>query len=288
MIKRSTTTPHRLVRYPYSSLGVSYIAEQSYCEKRVDLWLDNPGALVSVPAQAEKDDPRIIQQETMADSGTDFHESVSNNAEELSWEEIRNLLRSGNELTLVESRLEGKYRSVPLLGRPDAICFDGMNVACVLEYKITKSNQLYMSHRVQLLLYGYLLEQQKFRVDNLVLVCVLVPPRHRDYFQESSKSEIQHFVHSIREKSEELVTSQPTRLNWQHFGFSVNRTLKVKLRIFRYNREKAKSELDFFINYWLGKRDAIPTTNPEKCKVCLYNAFSLCPVAQTAYRRIQS
>jgi hypothetical protein len=225
------------------------------------LWLDNPGDLVSVPAQAEKDDPVVILQETLADSGADFHELVSESAEELSWKEMHSLLRTGNGLTIV------------------------MKVVCVLEYKITKSNQLQMSHRVQLLLYGYLLEQQKFKVDNLVLVCVLIPPQHRNYFEESSESEIQDFVHSIRVKSEALITSQPTRLNWHYFGFNVNRSPKVKLRIFRYDREKAKRELDFFIPYWLGKRDAIPTTNPEKCKVCLYNAYALCPVAKAAYRR---
>jgi hypothetical protein len=39
----------RLDRFPFSRTGVSYFAEQASCEKRVELWLQNPSSLVSVP-----------------------------------------------------------------------------------------------------------------------------------------------------------------------------------------------------------------------------------------------
>ncbi len=281
--KKTKPNATPLTRYPHTLLGISYIAEQSYCEKRVDLWLDNPGDLVSVPAQARHDDPVVMLQEALADHGTAFHESVADAAQELKWDDIRLLLEVGCKLTLLEPPFQGTYESVPPVGRADAVCFDGLKATCVLEYKITDSNDLRMSHRVQLLLYGYLLEQQKLDVDDLILICVLVHPQHGGYFEESDEAEIQHFVRSIQTKSEEIVAYQPTKANWWDPRCDIGGKFQVRLRVFRYDRQRVRRELDFFIQYWLGQREPIPTTKPRKCEVCLYNAYALCPVAKTAY-----
>lgn len=59
-----------LDRFPFSRIGVSYFAEQAYCEKRVELWLRNPSSLVSVPAEIEKVLPEAKLQEELAACGT--------------------------------------------------------------------------------------------------------------------------------------------------------------------------------------------------------------------------
>lgn len=54
MKKESSELP--LYRFPFPRIGISYFAEQAYCEKRVKLWLRNLGRLVSVPAEIESVD----------------------------------------------------------------------------------------------------------------------------------------------------------------------------------------------------------------------------------------
>jgi hypothetical protein len=141
--------------YPYSSVGVSHFAEQAYCEKRVDLWLQNPTqGLVSVPSQVAEEMPEAKRIRELVDTGTEFHESITRGALPLHWEEAKEILRAGEALTLLEYSFKGGSHGLPVVGRPDAVCFNGWGVSHVLEYKVTDSNQLYTTHRVQLLLYG--------------------------------------------------------------------------------------------------------------------------------------
>lgn len=274
---------HPLDRFPFPRIGVSYFAEQAYCEKRVELWLRNPSSLVSVPAEIEKEIPEVKLQEELAACGTEFHESISRGAMPASMSEIEEMLRAGQSLVLSESSFQGDYHGLPLIGQPDAICFEGQKVPCVLEYKVTDSNQLHQSHRVQLLLYGYLLAQQNLNVDNLILICVLVPRHHNKWLEKLTPAKAQKFIETVRLEAESLIASQPSRKNWHRMGVKVNRDVRINLRVFKYDSQKAENELEFFTRYWRGERAAIPTTKASKCAVCLYNRLNLCPVPQVSY-----
>jgi hypothetical protein len=119
-------------RFPFSRLGTSYFAEQSYCEKRVELWLRNPGSLVSVPAEIEKKLPEAKLQEELAACGTEFHESISRGAIPASESEVEKMLQVGQSLVLAESTFQCSYHGLSLIGRPDAICFEGQkSVLCI-------------------------------------------------------------------------------------------------------------------------------------------------------------
>lgn len=282
MKRRKSERP--LARFPYPEVGVSYFAEQAYCEKRVDLWLQNPTrtGLVSVPAELEGR-PEARDQEDLITSGKEFHEAVESAIKPLSSSEIARAVQLGSPFDLSESRLIGEYRGVRLRGRPDHVFFDGRYASCVLEYKVTDSNQLQTSHRVQLLLYGYLLGQQSFNVDNLILVCVLVPRHHDAWLAKLTPGRVRKFVATIRIEAESLIAAQPSRKNWHQMGVEVSRGVHVNLRVFRYDQQKAENELEFFTAYWLGGRDAIRTTMASKCAVCQYNQLKLCPVPQVEY-----
>lgn len=272
-----------LDRYPYPRIGVSYFAEQAYCEKRVELWLENPGNLVSVPAAIQRSAPDAESQEQLAATGKEVHESLATGALPVSEAEVEGALQSGQSFTLVESSFLGEYEGLPLIGQPDVVCFDARQASFVLEYKITDSDQLQMSHRTQLLLYGYLLAEQGFRVDNLILVCCLIPPRHDTWIAKLKRAIRERLVCSVCSEAERLVASQPTRQNWHHMDFKVSSGVNVGLRVFKYSQQRAESELAFFARYWLGERDAMPTKKPNKCAVCLYNRQGLCSVAQAPY-----
>jgi hypothetical protein len=278
-------------RYPYRSLGVSYIAEQAYCEQMVDLWLQDPGSLISVPAIFEEQADRVPEakrQIELAGQGTRFHDSVSSSAVPISWDAIKEMLRSGQSLTLLETSLQGSYQNLPIVGRPDAVCFDGWNASCVLEYKVTQSDRLYLSRRVQLLIYGYLLEQESFNVDSLNLVCVLVPRRNKDWIGSLTERQAEEFLRSIRSEVESLI-SNPLSIDfdWYHPGIKIRRGVEIKLRAIKYDRQEALRHLQLFAGYWLGRREPSPAATRRKCQICLYNAAGLCKVARAPYLRRQ-
>jgi hypothetical protein len=285
--KKSTPRPRAAKspwdRYPLEALGASYFAEQAYCEKRVDLWLKDPGNLVSIPKQIEGKVPGAVFQQELADVGTQFHQAASDKAAPISRSDLKADLRAGKSVILVESPFSASYRKLPLAGVPDAVCFDGRNAACVIEYKVTDSNQLQTSHRVQLLLYGYLLEQESFGVGDLLLICALVPRAHGAWAESLNDTEAEGLVSIIRSTSEQLVASEPSHRNWHQGNVRVSDGVTVWLRVFRYERSVAERELQFFSDFWLGRRPAKPTSKPGKCTVCLYNACSLCPDALVPY-----
>src|SRR5688572_10233425 len=96
-------------------------------------------------------------------------------------------------------------------------------------------HQLHRSHRVQLLLYGYLIAQN-FNVDNLVLICVLVPRRHSKWLDKLTPVKWQKFVKTISTKAETLITSQPSRKNRHSLGAIVHRDIRVNLQVFKYDQ----------------------------------------------------
>jgi hypothetical protein len=274
-------------RFPHESLGVSYIAQQAYCEQMIDLWLQNPGSLISVPAVLEEKAeqiPEARRQIELAGQGTEFHDSVSSGALSTSWDDIKRLLKSGLSLTLLETSLYGTYQDLPIVGRPDAICFDGWDATCVLEYKVTESDRLYLSRRVQLLIYGYLLEQQSFKVDGLSLVCVLVPRRNKDWVGSLTERQADEFLKSVRSELESLLSNPISRdFDWYHPGIKIRKGVEIKLRVIKYDRREALKYLRIYADYWLGRREPDPTTTRRKCQVCLYNAAGLCTVARGPY-----
>jgi len=269
--------------FPREALGASYLAEQAYCEKRVELWLNNPGSLVSVPRQIESEGPAALLQEELADIGSQFHQGVSESAPTVTPAEVRNRLAAGEQMILLESGLSGEYRAIPLGGVPDAVCFQGLNATCVIEYKVTDSNQLQTSHRVQLLVYGHLLAQEGFHVSGLLLACALVPRAHSEWIRSLPPSNIERFVNIVRAESQSLVLAEPSRRNWYQPALEVYRGTHIWLRVFKYEPDAAERELQFFTDFWLGARPAKPTTKERKCAVCLYNSLNSCPAALAPY-----
>src|SRR5437773_10357381 len=104
------TTLRPIDRYPFPRLRISDIAQQAYCEKQVDLWLDNPSKLMSVPAGFEKKLPGAQQQMESASKGSDFHESVEQLAMPATWNDIKQELHKGRSLMLVETLFTGSFQ----------------------------------------------------------------------------------------------------------------------------------------------------------------------------------
>jgi hypothetical protein len=270
-------------RFPYAVLPVSTIAEQCYCEHRVHLWLDAPGNMVSVPRSLERTQGPPMRQIDAASAGTDFHERASQDVTRVSASEIRKIVKSNPTVQLLESPLESEFGSLPIAGVPDGVCFEEGEVRCILEYKLTDSNQLQMSHRVQLQLYGWLLQKSKFQHEDSLCVCVLIPTQNSPYLDELDSLARQSLATTIHRIAREYVEDNPKRINWYINRVMLGAEFWVRLRIFRYSALAARRELKFFAPYWNGERKAIPSTNFRKCRVCQYNAIGKCKVAAGEY-----
>lgn len=259
-------------RYPYPELRTTIIAEQSYCEKRVALWLKDPGDLVSVPRELE-DHPRAATQKLLSDLGTLGHAAISDQAQPVDPAQFTVRLAMGGRMWLAESKFSADFQGFPLAGIPDAVCFEDGKAAAVHEYKFTDSTQLQMSHRVQLLIYGYLLEQSGFDVSNLLLTCVLIPRRFASNQQAVISPEAANL---IRDAVADVARRQKASKSWRLADFGLSDGVSVIVRAFRYDRARAEAELTFFADFWSGTRMAWPTRKPEKCSRCLYNSLRHC------------
>lgn len=218
-----------------------------------------------------------------ADAGTDFHARAAKGAVPVTLPQLRRLIKSKERLQLLEWPLQADFGTLPIAGIPDAVCFESGTVRCILDYKLTDSNQLQMSHRVQLQLYGWLLQKARFSHDETLCVCVLVPPESTPLLDELDPATRQSLASTLHRYARNFVEEHPGKINWYIDQIPLGDGLWVRLRIFRYCTAIAKRELKFFTPYWAGERKALPSTKWRKCRVCLYNANGSCKVAVVPY-----
>jgi hypothetical protein len=267
-------------RFPLDVLPVTYITEQCYCEHRVHLWLKAPSSMVSIPRKLERTSsgPSLALRRA-ADTGLAFHAKAAELTGPLIQTSLRKLVRAEPSLVLAESPLLAVFEDFPIAGIPDAVHFERALARCVLDYKVTDSNQLQMSHRVQLLLYGWLLQESGLKVSDALMVSALVPNESAEAFAELDEFERQRLAVTVHQHARAVVDDEPERKNWYVKKLPLGRGFWVRLRIFRYDRRVAKRELAFFAPYWRGERAAVPTSNFRKCRVCLYNGAGACKEA---------
>lgn len=266
-------------RLPLDVLPVTHITEQCYCEHRVHLWLKAPSSMVSVPRKLEgRSGPGAVLRQA-ADAGLEFHRRAGDVSGQVVQSTLRKAVRSAPSVVLAESPLFAQFGDLPIAGIPDAVHFEQAVGRCVLDYKVTDSNQLQMGHRVQLLLYGWLLQESGLRLSDALLVSVLVPPVSAAAFDELEESDRLRLAVTLHQYARALVEEEPDRVNWYVKRLPLSEDFWVRLRIFRYDRRHATRELKFFVPYWRGERTAIPTSNLRKCRVCLYNGLGTCKQA---------
>jgi hypothetical protein len=259
------------------SVPVYRMAEQEFCELKVDLELRNPQIEDQLRAL-----PEVAEQLERVDRGKEFHAVVAAPAEPISADDLQKLISSRQPFTLIESSLRGRFGSLPLIGRPDAVHFDGLGGAWVVEHKVRERPYLTPSDDAQLRLYGFLLKQDKrFDVERLALVCVITGREAAEKimgFPENRKIGLAQAV-----CKEPPGPSEPRR-RWDEHSTRGLGTTRLRAATFHYDPEKARKELSFLAAYWLGTRQPIPTPRPTKCSVCRVNALRLCPVPRARFR----
>ncbi len=281
MRQQDKISKRRTIRRPLDllpgSVPVYRMAEQEFCELKVDIELHHP----EIEQQARQL-PELVGTMEALDRGKEFHDAASAEAAPIPRSEVTRLIRSGQPITLVESSLRGHYGRLPLIGRPDAIHFDGKGTAWVAEYKRRERPYVTPSDDVQLRLYAYLLlQEQMFDVEEVMLVGLLVSPTAAERIEAFDGDRKARLIRSACRKPPELFPSR--RRHWSKLAVRGLGAAPVKTVTFLYDANKIRQELRFLSGYWLGRRTPRATTKATKCVVCRVNALGLCPRALAPY-----
>jgi CRISPR/Cas system-associated exonuclease Cas4 (RecB family) len=240
------------IRYNLDFIPVSSIAEQWYCEKALDLQYQHPNVVFKLPG---------------LDFGTVEHELISREAEPITKEELKKYIEDGRLLRLQETMFEGTYGNVLIRGIPDYVEIKDGKANFLGEFKFSKKKRIFKTHRIQLDTYGYLLYKNKIDIKNLFCGIAIFPLNELN--QDEAINEVikkmKRRLATIRNKRlDKLFFDEPGSFGGYLYPFSLN---------------EAKSNLKWAMEYWLKKREPVPTKKAYKCKACPYNVAGFCKVA---------
>ncbi|MGB9694142.1 MAG: PD-(D/E)XK nuclease family protein [Fervidobacterium sp.] len=230
----------RELKHGFRYIFVSDVAQQFYCEKKVE----NTYTLGGIPTEA-----KVV--------GSVVHDEVFR-MEKVELHELIEKIKSG-ERVVASFTLVGMVNGIPLVGKPDAVLFFGQRPLFLIELKTTSSSvsKLWDDQTLQAQVYAYLLEEMGFDVSSLRIFIVKV---RREIGENERKSLLNQIVGSILQGN----------VN-ERRGF-------MKIFEIKYDREYVVRQVSWALGYWLNERDAIPTRKASKCRACEYNAvckFSL-------------
>jgi CRISPR/Cas system-associated exonuclease Cas4 (RecB family) len=221
------------LRFDRSAVSVSDIAEQYYCEKKLELEY----LLGEIETEAK----------TM---GTEAHEKLIEDAVEIKREALWKKIYGEEPVLAVEMFILGKYEDVFLAGKPDAVMFYKGRPIVIFEFKFSKSGIAYPSHHVQAHTYGLILENMGFDTSRLFYAIVVADPKTRGDPKLQRKA-----IDAIFKRG---------------FEESILSTDDTIIHLCKYHPSEAQESLQWAIQFWKQKRAATPTTNPNKCAKCEY------------------
>lgn len=282
----SAPEPNRApsLRHDLANLSPSRIAAQVYCEKKVDLEFRFPNVEITSAA---------------IDSGSAGHNALEEGAEPVSRDELQKLIAAKARIPLLGVSLEAEFCGIAIRGVIDFVELEGNRADLLLEFKFSRWRRFFPDYLIQLDAYGYLLGENGFDTDGLSLALVTLPrstlttgPRLKLALYEGAELAA---IHSAAKKlnrhlkgrsaRRRLVSmSLPRGSYTSALGLASLEGLSAQTDNFTaylvpYSRERAEAGLAWAVDYWTARREAVPTDNPNKCRVCEYNACRLCPFA---------
>ncbi len=223
------------LRYGRSMLSISNIAQQFYCEQKLDMESEVP----MPPTEQMK-------------AGLAAHETAATIGLEISREQaITDAVKEREEAIFVcEFKIAWIHKGIPIIGMVDEAWFRGGNVDLVVERKFSNTLSVYSPYHVQAQLYCLGLGEMGFN-------------------NESTNYRIIVLKRSCHE-CEKLIDRSCPIFSLNRADFSCDRG-EAKAFIYPFDKEKIIGDLDWALGFWLNKRQAIPTKNPAKCRACEYS-----------------
>ena len=152
--------PNSGLRFGRSAIIASDIAQQYYCEKKVEMGY--------LQGEIENED-KIL--------GRDAHENLLEDAVEIKREELWKKIYGKTPLLALEVSALAKYQDVFLAGKFDLVLFQKGYPIIVFEFKFSKRGTAYMTHHVQVKTYGLILENMGFNTSKLFYALIVADPK---------------------------------------------------------------------------------------------------------------
>ena len=222
------------VRFDRLWVSASSIAEQYFCEQKVELHHQL--------GDIETEEKQL---------GSEAHEELTADADITSRTKLFDRIYSDQLTVAQEMPIMSRYHDLVLLGQVDAVVFQQGQALMLFEFKFSRSRIPYTSYHVQAEVYGKILESMGFDVSHLHYVIAVVPPTARN---EST------LFHGVVDTA------------WRNGLKEAQLTVgSVYVYVYPYRSSDAVNDIDWALEYWRNNRDAIPTRNPNKCRSCEYS-----------------
>jgi hypothetical protein len=223
------------LRFNRSAIVASDIAEQFYCEKKVEMEY--------LHGEVETEAKNI---------GTEAHEKLTEDSVKVKREQLWQDIYGDRPILALEMFLLAKYGDVVLAGKPDAVLFKRGFPLVVFEYKFSLGGIAYPSYHVQAQTYGVLLGNMGFDTSRLFYAIVVADPKTKGNRE-------------LRQNVTRIVTMNGPR----EAVHSIN---DAKIYFCKFNRICAEKDLAWALEFWSKKREAEPASNQNKCARCEYHA----------------
>lgn len=220
------------LRFGLSEVKVSDIAHQYYCEKAVELDYEQP----------------VEQTEEMR-RGEEAHEQIVSLLVPVTKEKaVTEACQERREPTPIYNfGVKWYHNGVPIVGKTDRVFFKSGIVTVVEDQKFSGRLTIYRSYHVQAKVYclgldavGFDTSATKYRI------CV---------FQNSCRD-----CNRLSERSCPILQLDRTEYRCDR-GEAI-------ARMYAYEKADAVKDIDWALDYWVGRREATPTKKPNKCRVC--------------------
>jgi hypothetical protein len=221
------------LRFNRSTIRASDVAGQYYCEKKIEMeYLYGE-----------------VETETK-NQGKEAHENLLEGSEAVDQEDLWKAIYDKKQVLALEWLLLAEYNDIILIGQPDSVLFENGFPLVIFEYKFSRSKRAYPSYHVQAGFYGILLKSIGFDTEKLFYAIVVADRRARD--DPKLKDDVFEAVMKNGLKKAILPIE--------------NAVIYLK----KFDEQEAKSSLDWATQFWKCKREAISTTNRNKCRICEY------------------
>jgi CRISPR/Cas system-associated exonuclease Cas4 (RecB family) len=232
------------LRFNRSIIIASDIAEQFYCEKKVEMEY--------LHGEVETEAKNI---------GTEAHENLTEDSVRVKREELWRKIHGAKPVFALEMFILARHDNVVLGGKPDSVLFMRGFPLVVFEYKFSRSSVDYRSYHVQAQTYGVLLGNMVFDTRRLFYAIVVADPKTR-----GSRELRQKVVRKVGENGpREAVLSIDC----------------AKIYFCKFNCAQAEKVLAWALEFWNLQREAESTSNQNKCARCEYQTHCQDPTVQT-------
>jgi CRISPR/Cas system-associated exonuclease Cas4 (RecB family) len=232
------------LRFGRSMIVASDIADQFYCEKKVEMEY--------LHGEVETEAKNI---------GTEAHEKLTEDSVRVKREELWQKIYGAKPVFALEMFLLAKYGNVLLAGKPDSVLFARGFPLVVFEYKFSRSGVAYPSYHVQAQTYGVLLGNMGFDTSRLFYAIVVADPKTR-----GTRKLRQNVMRTV-------MGNDPME--------AVHSIDDAKIYFCKFNRVSAEKDLAWALEFWRSDREAEPTNNQNKCARCEYQTRCQDPTART-------